>query len=125
MRATPKAIEAAFRNAYDRVFAMLVRRFGDFATAEDALQDAFASALEAWARDGIPDNPPAWISIAARNAATSQMRHASVVRDKHDEIARALRDGDAGDGDDDFADDRLHLIFTCCHPTLPKNARVT
>jgi RNA polymerase sigma-70 factor (ECF subfamily) len=119
--ASKERVEAAFRAEYGRVFAGLVRVLGDFHAAEDALQEAFAAALDTWPERGIPDRPGAWLTTAARNAASSARRHAALVEDKHREIARELlAQGDEGD----IADDRLRLMFTCCHPALAEEARV-
>ncbi|HKE14005.1 MAG TPA: sigma-70 family RNA polymerase sigma factor [Kofleriaceae bacterium] len=115
-------VEAAFRGEHGRLFAMLVRMLGDFDAAGDALQEAIAGAIEAWPRTGIPDRPAAWIAVAARNAATSALRHAAVVRGKQQQVADAL----APPPDDDGAipDERLRLLFTCCHPALAEESRV-
>jgi RNA polymerase sigma-70 factor, ECF subfamily len=117
-----QTVEAAFRGEHGRVFAMLVRMLGDFDAAGDALQEAIAAAIESWPRTGVPERPAAWIAVAARNAATSALRHAAVVRDKRDAVADALRRPDVDDSD--IPDDRLRLIFTCCHPALAEESRV-
>jgi RNA polymerase sigma-70 factor (ECF subfamily) len=117
-------VEAAFRAEYGRVFAGLVRSFGDFHAAEDALQEAFAAALATWPERGIPARPGAWLTTAARNAAIGVRRHATLARDKHRELAAELDGPPPGEDDPDVADDRLRLIFTCCHPALADEARV-
>jgi RNA polymerase sigma-70 factor (ECF subfamily) len=115
------AIAAMVRDDYGRIFAMLVRRLGDFHAAEDALAEAMTAAAETWPRTGVPERPAAWIATAARNAGLSAIRHQSVVRDKQDAVAEAL----APPGDDgDIPDERLRLIFTCCHPALADDARI-
>jgi RNA polymerase sigma-70 factor (ECF subfamily) len=100
----------------------LIRVLGDFDLAEEAVQEAFVTALERWPRDGPPDNPGAWITTAARNKAIDRLRRQKRLREK-------LRDLEAlggHDGDDVSAipDDRLRLFFTCCHPALAPEARV-
>jgi RNA polymerase sigma-70 factor, ECF subfamily len=95
---------------------------GDFDLAEDAVQDAFAVALERWPGDGVPDNPAAWIVRTARNRAIDRLRRASRYREK----LRELEALPVSDDEDDFVieDDRLRLFFTCCHPALAPEARV-
>jgi RNA polymerase sigma-70 factor (ECF subfamily) len=117
-------VEAAFRAEHGKVFAGLVRLLGDFHAAEDALQEAFAAALDTWPERGIPARPGAWLTTAARNAATSVRRHEALARDKHREIAVDLDRPPASEDDPDVGDDRLRLIFTCCHPALAEEARV-
>jgi RNA polymerase sigma-70 factor, ECF subfamily len=123
------AIERAYREAYGSVLATLIRFLGgDFDTAEEALADAFANALETWPRDGIPTTPAAWLTTAARNRALDRIR-----RDRRQAEKLALLEqeltvtevapmqlGTEGGLDDD----RLRLIFTCCHPALQLDARV-
>jgi RNA polymerase sigma-70 factor (ECF subfamily) len=94
-----------------------VRRLGDFHAAEDALAEAIAAAIAAWPRTGVPARPGAWLAVAAKNAAVSALRHAGVVRETQDAVAAALAPSDD-------EDDRLSLIFTCCHPALALEARV-
>ena len=124
---TPEAIERLFREEHGRVLATLIRHCGgDFALAEDALQDALAEALAAWPRTGVPDRPAAWITTAARRRAIDRLRRAGALRDRLGELhALAGAAGDEDTEDDDMvADDRLRLIFTCCHPALALDARV-
>ena len=108
---------------------------GDFDLAEEAVQDAFIVALETWPTRGIPTNPGAWITTTARNRAIDRLRRARVLRDKTEALGResvveaelAAIEPDDGTGEDDampIVDDRLRLIFTCCHPALPMDARV-
>ncbi len=119
-----------------RIVATLIRRTGDWDLAEDAVQDAVASALTAWAQRGIPDNPGAWLTTAAKNAAVDALRRAETQRRTASRAAiEAAVDLDVQQspasapdpGIDAFGlmdDDRLRLIFTCCHPALPMEARV-
>ena len=91
--------------------------------AEEAVQDAFATALERWPRDGVPENPGAWITATARNRAIDRLRRERVGRGKVEQVGALQRLGD-GDEAREIPDDRLRLIFTCCHPALPLEARV-
>jgi len=104
------------------ILASLIRVLGDFDAAEDALQDAFAVALDRWPHDGVPDNPAAWIATAARRKAIDRLRRDRVRREKQPELeARARALGE------EFAmekDDRLRLLFTCCHPALALDSQV-
>ena len=105
---------------------------GDFDLAEEAVQEAFVVALERWPSDGMPANPGAWITTTARNRAIDQLRRAKVLADKAPALRRqAELDSEiaevepaAEDEMSPIADDRLRLIFTCCHPALPMDARV-
>ena len=106
----------------------LIRVTGDFDLAEDAVQDAVASALERWPTDGVPRTPAAWITTTARRKAIDRLRRAKTVVDKADAV-RALEalnatEKPAPDAVEDFHDDRLRLIFTCCHPALKLDAQV-
>ncbi|MEP7045851.1 MAG: sigma-70 family RNA polymerase sigma factor [Ilumatobacteraceae bacterium] len=114
------AITAAHRSDWGRIVAGLIRRTGDWMLAEDATQDAFTSALVHWPRDGVPDRPAAWLTTAARNRAVDRMRSLSAERSR---LREALVEFESSDGQD-IEDDRLRLIFTCCHPALPLAARV-
>jgi RNA polymerase sigma-70 factor (ECF subfamily) len=122
------AAEAAFRREGPAVLATLIRHVGDFQLAEDALQDAFAAAIVAWERDGAPDNPGAWITVTARRKAIDRLRRDRALADRVDRL-RALAERDAQahseePPDTSVGDDRLRLIFTCCHPALALPARV-
>jgi RNA polymerase sigma-70 factor (ECF subfamily) len=112
------------------VLATLIRHVGDFQLAEDAVQDAFASAVSAWRRDGVPASPGAWITVAARRSAIDRLRRNRSVMDRAERLAELVR-FDAQEEEDPLlteestlADDRLRLIFTCCHPALDMPARV-
>ena len=101
------------------MFAALVRHFGDFQLAEDALQDAFVMALATWAERGVPERPAAWITTVARNRGTSALRQRGRADlELFDVAAAGSLDGD------DVPDERLALVFTCCHPALAEDARV-
>src|SRR5215468_434109 len=122
------AVARAFREERAAVLATLIRQAGDFQLAEDALQEAFADAITAWQRDGIPTNPGAWIMVAARRRTIDRLRRDRSIADRAGRLAELARIGageDAGaGGDHTIADDRLRLIFTCCHPALDVSARV-
>lgn len=123
-RPTEAEVDAAFRAAHGRVFARLVGLFRDFDTVEDAMQDAWLRALERWPDTGIPERPAAWITTVARNAAISVKRHEAVVRRSEDVLREEVESVGAGLDDDDVPDERLRLLFTCCHPALAEPARV-
>jgi RNA polymerase sigma-70 factor (ECF subfamily) len=109
------------------VFATLIRLLGDFDLAEEALHDAFSAALEQWPRDGLPDNPRAWLVSAGRFKAIDGMRRRARFDAAQAELANQLdlHAGDPAAADDEgLEDDRLRLIFTCCHPALPPDAQV-
>jgi RNA polymerase sigma-70 factor (ECF subfamily) len=124
----------AFRQEWGRVNAALIRQTGDWDLAEECAQEAFAQALRRWPRDGVPDRPGAWLMTVARNAAIDRLRRGRTHRAKVEELAvmasREMANGEteAGAGkdadDSDVPDERLRLIFTCCHPALAMEARV-
>jgi RNA polymerase sigma-70 factor (ECF subfamily) len=122
------AVRDAYRAEWGRVVATLIRLTGDWDLAEECAQDAFAQALERWPRDGVPRRPGAWLTTAARNRAVDRLRRSATEAAKLREVA-ALSDstigypGAAAD-DSGITDDRLRLIFTCCHPALRLEARV-
>ena len=123
-------IERVFREEYGRAVAVLVRVFGDIDLAEEAVQDAFATALQRWPSTGLPPSPAGWIITTARNRGIDRFRRESTREDRHAQAALLLaREADAGHGElvleeDVVHDDRLRLIFTCCHPALSPSARV-
>ncbi len=121
-----KAVEAAHRTEWVRVLSVLVRLTRDFDFAEDTAQDAFASALETWRRDGIPTNPGAWLTTTARNRALDQLRRRQSLIRRLPLLIVEYPGNDPSIPDEPgaFADDRLRLIFTCCHPALSLEARV-
>ena len=102
--------------------ATLIRATGDWDLAEECAQDAFARALERWPVDGVPRSPGAWLTTVARNRALDRVRHNKTADAKRQEIAVTTRDDEAEHHD--IEDDRLRLIFTCCHPALPLDAQV-
>jgi RNA polymerase sigma-70 factor (ECF subfamily) len=118
-------VEAVYRSESSRVFATLVRLLGDFDLAEEALHEAFRAALEQWPRDGVPENPRAWLVSAGRFKAIDGLRRQSRF-DPLDEGAEqiAAPDDSASWGNENIEDDRLRLIFTCCHPALLPDAQV-
>jgi RNA polymerase sigma-70 factor (ECF subfamily) len=119
-------VDRLFRRESGRAVATLIRILGDFDLAEDAVQDAFAVALERWPRDGMPDNPAAWIVRTARNRAIDRLRRERRYAEKLRQL-ELLADRDAESDTDDMTsipDDRLRLFFTCCHPALAIEARV-
>jgi RNA polymerase sigma-70 factor (ECF subfamily) len=124
------AVDAAFREEWGRVVATLIGVTGDWDLAEECAQDAFARALQAWARDGVPNRPGAWLTTTARNRAVDVLRRRVNETAKLEQAVR-LEPGDpaggGGPAEEDpsgITDDRLRLIFTCCHPALPLDARV-
>jgi RNA polymerase sigma-70 factor, ECF subfamily len=123
------AIADTFRDERAIVLATLIRQAGDFQLAEDAVQDAFESAVTAWRRDGVPDNPGAWITTAARRRAIDRLRRNRSVADRAERLAELTRldtqhEETEMDDESTIVDDRLRLIFTCCHPALDPPARV-
>jgi RNA polymerase sigma-70 factor, ECF subfamily len=118
------AVASAFTTEWGQVVATLIRITGDWDLAEDSAADAFATALERWRRDGIPRNPGAWLTTTARNRATDAIRREATGSAKLREAALLARDGDEPAEPDEVQDDRLRLIFTCCHPALPFEGRV-
>ena len=123
------AVSAAFRSEWGRVVATLIAATGDWDLAEECAQDAFARALQAWQRDGVPDRPGAWLTTTARNRAVDVLRRRANESAKLRDAALLQPPDPAGGtepaaGDSGIGDDRLRLIFTCCHPALPLEARV-
>ena len=115
-------IERIFREEHGRVLATLISRLGDFELAEDALQDALVNALERWETDGVPRNPGAWLLTVARRRAIDRIRRAATLEQKVD-LLESLPEEEP-DMDDSIPDDRLKLMFTCCHPALALEAQV-
>ena len=141
--AVEAAVTSAFRTEWGRVVATLIRMTGDWDLAEECAQDAFTQALRSWPRDGIPRQPGGWLTTVARNRALDRLRRGTVEAARLREAALlSLTDsngaggpgtggpGTGGPGPDGpgagsgITDDRLRLIFTCCHPALPLEARV-
>jgi RNA polymerase sigma-70 factor (ECF subfamily) len=121
---TEAAVAEAFRAEWGRVVATLIRMTGDWDLAEECAQDAVAQALVRWPRDGIPRNPGAWLTTTARNAARNRLKRSSIEAAKLREVAAMAVVDDEDDVDSSVPDDRLRLIFTCCHPALPLEGRV-
>ncbi len=119
------AVAEAFRSDWGRVVAYLIRVTGNWDLAEECAQDAFARALERWPRDGVPDAPAAWLVTTARNRALDRLRRSKVGEAKLKEL-HTMRSRSRGHDEDlsGIGDDRLRLMFTCCHPALPIEAQV-
>ncbi|MFC7622373.1 RNA polymerase sigma factor [Microlunatus sp. GCM10028923] len=115
------AVAAAYRDEWGQIVATLIGLTRDWDLAEDCAQEAFAAALTSWPRDGIPQRPGAWLTTTARNRATDRLRRDTVGRTKLRQLAVLSRDPTAPA---EIPDERLQLIFTCCHPALPFEARV-
>jgi RNA polymerase sigma-70 factor, ECF subfamily len=120
------AVANAFREEWGRIVATLIRMTRDWDLAEECAQDAFALALERWARDGVPRRPGAWLTTTARNRALDRFRRGATEATKLQELAVLSSPEEHEDEGDEsgVSDDRLRLIFTCCHPALPLEARV-
>ena len=127
-----EVVDRLFREESGRAVATLIRVLGDFDLAEEAVQEAFVTALETWPSRGVPDNPGAWITTTARNRAIDRLRRRARLREKTRTLERdaeieaelAALGPDAAEDPMLIADDRLRLIFTCCHPALPMDGRV-
>lgn len=120
-------LQEIYQNESRRVLATLIRLLGDFDLAEEALQDAFAAALTQWPSDGMPDNPRAWLVSAGRFKAIDQLRRKARFNVSYEEVAERLEAELTTDDeleDQEIEDDRLRLIFTCCHPSLAPEARL-
>ena len=118
-----EAITHAHREEWARVVAALTRRFGDLDIAEEAAAEAFATAVERWPAAGVPPNPGGWLTTTANRKAIDRIRRENKRGDKHKE-ARMLYDDAPPEPLGGFDDDRLRLIFTCCHPALAMETRV-
>jgi RNA polymerase sigma-70 factor, ECF subfamily len=119
-------LEQVFRDHWGRVVASLVGYLGDIELAEDAAQEAFSTAAERWPRDGVPANPTGWLITTARNRAIDRIRRERTLATKTEQLERELRDRSEETMDETatFPDERLELIFTCCHPALALEAQV-
>ena len=115
-------IEDVFRTEYGRILATLIRLLGDFDIAEEALQEAFAAALEQWPMTGTPGNPAAWLVSTARHKAIDRLRQRARLAQKQEEIAHHLEL--SAEEEASVPEDRLRLLFTCCHPALATEAQV-
>src|SRR3984957_15352520 len=123
-----RTIETLYRSESGRVLATLVRLLGDLDLAEEAMHEAFAAALESWPQTGIPDRPRPWLISTARFKAIDTLRRRARFDASQDELARYLEAQWSSAGrsneEDSLEDDRLRLIFTCCHPSLAPEAHV-
>jgi RNA polymerase sigma-70 factor, ECF subfamily len=119
----PADIERVFRDEHGRAIAVLVRVFGDIDIAEEAVQEAFATAVARWPSEGLPPSPAGWIITTARNRAIDRLRREASRHDRHAEAA-LLAGHDEPPEEGPVRDDRLRLIFTCCHPALATHAQV-
>ncbi len=121
------AIEAIFRSNRGRVLASLISYLGDFDLAEDALQDASIAAMQAWRRDGVPPNPIGWLTVTARRKAIDQLRRRKRLHQKlaHlGDLQRIESESQQADMDQEYPDERLKLIFTNCHPAIPRESQI-
>jgi RNA polymerase sigma-70 factor (ECF subfamily) len=116
-------IERVFRTEHGRAVAILIRAFGDIDIAEEAVADAFTVAVQRWPEDGLPPSPAGWIITTARNRAIDRLRREASRADRHAQAA-LLHAGDAPTEEGPVHDERLRLIFTCCHPALSRSAQV-
>jgi RNA polymerase sigma-70 factor, ECF subfamily len=121
-------VDNIYRSESRQVLATLIRLLGDFDAAEEALHEAFAVAVERWSRDGVPNNPRAWLVSTGRFKAIDGMRRRSRFDASLTELAKHIEsttsDAEEWDGDESVEDDRLRLVFTCCHPALQSDAQV-
>src|SRR5512145_2035361 len=108
-------VERIFRAEHGRVLAALISQFEDFDLAEDALQDALVNALERWQSDGIPENPGAWLTTAARRRAIDRIRHTASLEQRLPDLGPQLAYDEYKMDETQIPDDRLKLMFTCCH----------
>src|SRR5471032_1840357 len=114
-------IDEVYRSDSRRVLATLIRLLGDFDLAEEAMHDAFTAALDAWPRDGVPASPRAWLISTGRFKAIDRLRRSARFDAAVDEIARQIDATVPPESEadmEDLEDDRLRLVFTCCHPAL-------
>jgi RNA polymerase sigma-70 factor (ECF subfamily) len=124
MALRPGEIEGYFRREYGRCVASLVRFLGDIDLAEEAVQEAFAVAVDRWPVTGLPPNPGAWITTTARNRAIDQLRREASRHDRHAQATLFFASDDPPEQVGPVKDERLRLIFTCCHPALARTAQV-
>ncbi|HVX62239.1 MAG TPA: RNA polymerase sigma factor [Pirellulales bacterium] len=118
-------MESVYRSDWSRIVAALIRVTGDFDAAEEAVQEAFAAAIDAWRMSGIPDSPPAWILQTAKHKAIDRIRRRAKFEEKLATLASEPAGAETPDLDGDkISDDQLRLIFTCCHPALAPEAQV-
>ena len=123
------AVESLYHSDWGRIVATLIGIFGDFDLAEEAAQEAFAAAVDQWPSAGVPDYPRAWIIQTARHKAIDRLRRRALSEEKlavyrTSGLVREAEEPAYGDGDGEIPDERLRLIFTCCHPALALEAQV-
>jgi len=123
------AIERLYHEEFGRILATVIRLIGDFHLAEEATQEAFTAALAQWPHDGVPRNPRAWVVSTARHKAIDRLRRHGRFAEKLDELAAGLGERDqesavTGEAESAVPDERLRLIFTCCHPALALEVQV-
>jgi RNA polymerase sigma-70 factor (ECF subfamily) len=118
------ALERIFREESGRVIATLIRLFGDIDVAEEAVQEAFVVASERWPQDGVPPNPGGWITTTARNRAIDRLRREASRHDRHVQSLVLTEPDESTESNPEMNDDRLRLIFTCCHPALAPEAQI-
>jgi len=121
------AVQAVYSSDWGRIVATLIRSFGDFDVAEEAAQEAFAAAVDQWRDSGVPDSPPAWIIQTARHKAIDRIRRQTLFKEKVESYAASglIQTIEEPNYDaSEIPDDRLRLIFTCCHPALAPEAQV-
>lgn len=121
---TSTLIERTFREEHGRIIAALIAQLGDFTLAEDALQDALVIALEKWEQDGVPNNPAAWLLTVAKRRAIDRLRRKATLEEKVGILDSPVATEDDYSMDDPIPDERLKLMFTCCHPSLALEAQV-
>ncbi len=122
-----EVVEKIYQSESRRVLATLIRLLGDFDSAEEALHNAFASAVEQWSRDGVPENPRAWLVSAGRFKAIDSIRRRSKFHASQADVVRrqdSVAEFNAARADEEIEDDRLRLIFTCCHPAIDPSVQV-
>jgi RNA polymerase sigma-70 factor, ECF subfamily len=122
--ADARAVERTFREQWGRVLAALTVWCGDLSLAEEAVQDAFVVALESWPERGLPDNPGGWITVTARRKAIDRLRRAKVLEARYERLLEESVSIEDAVSDEQLPDERLGLIFACCHPALAREAQV-
>src|SRR5580704_11781966 len=115
-RVTDSEIERVFREEFGRAVSVLVRSFGDIDIAEEAVQEAFIVAIDRWPATGVPPNPGGWITTTARNRAIDRLRREATRDDRHAQASLVHNQAEPPEPVGPVKDDRLRLIFTCCHP---------
>src|SRR5688500_7532885 len=121
------AVDTVYRSDWGRIVATLIRQFGDFELAEDAAQEAFTAAVDQWRTEGVPESPRAWIIQTAKHKAIDRLRRQTRLKEKLESSPEFATEPITDAPDLDLAeipDDRLRLIFTCCHPALSLEAQV-